>query len=628
MSGLIDANLLGTAFGDDIPQYGAFTNRNNVRKMVFDAVSTSPKTGGNRQLKLNQHQRNWRGFDTPAALLNLTDGIIVDGSDKPKQNLRWSGVDIDESSVGSNDVSRLSSYSYSVLHKEDGSGRQKVLCTSANIQAQPEFSRILGGANLADVTRALEDYESTGVAPQGVNYPSVKNVPMFNEIGVRIGLVKTGDGTDGDGVEYSTYDLQVLVKAEFWYPFFLEGELFRLQLTVGADRNDDGNANVWVQIQGRDSANSPIALIANGSGSSFNVRTSPNDIYFADGVNSDDEIEIRVPLLQEDNNNAQLPRNMMLRVGAVRFNSLELSYGDNPVDSTPQDDKFVHHFRPAPSLSDGDKTEEFPSWEVSDPRLNHDTDRWDKTGPTWGAINNANTAAKSKVAGLPPGQYLYCRNGPIEYPGELGYLSNGRPWETLDIFSDDGIQLMNRLICDQDMYDIVNGKGAFFTNGTINPYTRYPEVLNAAFYGLDMREVPGMAGDPDDDARLSAGDIENMVEAMMEEPLKDGQAGWARVLNSTAAIPDEINKNNRIAILNNTWGLFNESDRLFVVAVVAQSIKESDEPSGKGNWDPDEDMITGERRAVALGWLDGSADVGGETLAQEMNIVAFQYLNE
>ena len=75
MSGLIDANLLGTAFGDDIPKYGAFTNRNNVRKMVLDAVSPTPKTGGDRQYKLNIHQRIWKGFDSPTTLLNLTNSL-------------------------------------------------------------------------------------------------------------------------------------------------------------------------------------------------------------------------------------------------------------------------------------------------------------------------------------------------------------------------------------------------------------------------------------------------------------------------------------------------------------------------------------------------------------------------
>ena len=90
----------------------------------------------------------------------------------------------------------------------------------------------------------------------------------------------------------------------------------------------------------------------------------------------------------------------------------------------------------------------------------------------------------------------------------------------------------------------------------------------------------------------------------------------------------DMNKNHRIATLNNTWGLFNESDRLFVVVAMAQSIKEGEREAGLGNWDAGEDVITGERRAVALCWMDASAEGSADTLAQEMNVIMFQYLNE
>ena len=634
MSGLVDANLLGTAFGDDVPKYGAFTNRNNVRKMLFEAVSLSPETGGARQFKLNWHQRNWIGFDSPAALLNLTDGRINDGDDNPFN--RWSGVDIDESSVGGLEVSRLSSYSYSVLHKEDGSGDEKLLGQSGEIVKDRHFERILGSVSPSDALRALEDYENSDVIPQGVDYPSSKNVPMFNEIGFQVELEVGPTVIDPNtGASSADYTMILRMKPEFWYPFPSEDnqrpETFTMTTpSIGCGGGVSGAGDIWVRVAlgPPGAANTGVRAGAGGTvdpATDLEVEADFNSgsPYFARNA-TDGNIEFLVPL--ESTGGGPLAPGMNLFIRSVRLNeSLVLRYSGQPVDATP-DSGFGLILED--ELSNG-QTTDWVSMAVDDPRLNHDADRWVVEDPhTLSGVNQAATSAKASVPGVPPGNFFYCRNGWLEYPGELGYLSNGEPWGSLDIFSDDGFQLMNRLICDQDLYDIVNGKGAFFTNGTINPYTRYPEVLNAAFYGLDMREVPGMAGTPNDDERLSAGDIENMVEAIMEDPMKDGRAGWARVLNSTTAIPDEINKNNRIAILNNTWGLFNESDRLFVVAVVAQSIKESDDPSGEGNWDPDEDMITGERRAVALGWLDGSADVGGATLAQEMNIVAFQYLNE
>ena len=82
-------------------------------------------------------------------------------------------------------------------------------------------------------------------------------------------------------------------------------------------------------------------------------------------------------------------------------------------------------------------------------------------------------------------------------------------------------------------------------------------------------------------------------------------------------------------LAHNTWGLFNESDSLFLVFVVAQSITEAPEKVNPvGDWDEDDDMITGERWAVALCWMDTSPDGAADDLTQEMDIIMFKYLNE
>jgi hypothetical protein len=601
--------------------------------MVLDAVSSTPKTGGDRQYKLNIHQRTWKGFDSPAALLNLTDGTWNDGrNDGPN---RWEGADMVEGA--GIDAGLLSSYSYSVLHKEDGGGKQKVLCTSANIKAQPEFSRILAGASPAEVIQALQDYESTDIFPQGVDYPSVKDVPMFNEIGMQLELEVGPTYVDGGtGSNTANYVLILRMKPEFWYPFPSEdnkrSEIFTMATpSIGCGGGTTGAGDIWARVALGPPGDPNTGVRARGApditpATELEVEAKFGDPYFARNA-TDGNIEFRVRL--ESTSGVPLAPGMSLFIRSVRLNNaLKLQYSGQAVDATPT--KGVSIILEG-EIAHGEMTE-WASMAVSDPRLNHNEDEWKVEDPhTLGAMNQAVAAAKAAVPGIPPGNYLYCRNGPIEYPGELGYLSNGKPWGTLDIFNEDGIQLMNRLICAEDIFDIVNGKRAFFTNGTINPNTRYTNVLNAAFYGLDMREVPGMADDPKDNERLSKTDLDPLVGAIMADPKKlttgiNGQAGWARALASSA-LPDEINKNNRIAIFNNTWGLFNESDRLFVVVVIAQAIKEGEEKSGIGNWDEDEDMITGERRAVALGWMDSSADVGGQ-LAREMNIIMFQYLNE
>lgn len=627
MSGLLDANLLGTEYGDDVPQFGDRTNRTNVRKMVYEALSQS--AGGNSQLKLNLYQRIWKGFDTPAALLHLTDGDWNDGRNSGPN--RWLGADMDESLVGGISASSLSSYSYAALHREDGSGKEKVACVASEIQQDADFDDILAGAKQTDVVKAMQDYESSATAPQGVDYPSVKNVPMINEIGVQARLVEMPIGVTGT----STYELELRLRLEFWYPFPSAdnaiGGAFTMPVpTIGGDiKNADPSRDIWVQMAGVVGGGFDTTIQAGGASSvpaSLTVPANYNNNlpYYAQNA-ANGEIVYTIQLLKAGV--AVMPGGMQLQINNVKLGKPLVLTSGSPVDSTPQEALDISFGGVAPF---GASPTVWKSIGVSDPRLNHDVDAWSiEDPPTWKLINAAAIGAKGEAKtkmGFPPGDQLYCRNGPMKCPAELGYLSSGTPWETLDVFSVKGISLMNRLV-DEDRADFFQTYDVFFTNGTINPYTRHTNVLNAAFYGVDIREVPGIAGEPKNTERLNGNKLKLIVDAMMAEPVKNGYAGWGKILASKN-LPQDLNKNMRIAIMNDTWGLFNESDRLFVVAVIAQSIKEGGDPSGLGNWNAVDDVITGERRAVALCWMDGSADVGGNSLARELNIIMFQYLNE
>ena len=628
MSGLLDANLLGTAYDDNVPQYGDRTNRTNVRKMVYESLSQG--LGGENQRKLNLYQRIWKGFDTPAALLHLTDGDWNDGRNSGAN--RWLGANMDETPVGGISPASLSSYSYAALHREDGSGKKKVACTAAEIQKDADFDDILAGANQADVIKAMEDYESTDRAPQGVNYPSVKNVPMFNEIGVRARLLET---PVNPGID-SMYVLELRLRLEFWYPFpsddnDIGGSFSMVIPSVGGNINATGPQNIWVQMAGLNGATYDMTVQAGTASSVPASLAVPADFnnglpYYSPSA-SDGEIVYTIPL--QNSVGTVMPAGMRLAINNVKIvNPLVLTAG-GPVDSTPTAEPLDISFSGEDPIPNGVYTP-WKSMGVSDPRLNHVVDAWSiEDPPTWKQVNTSTKGAKDEARakmGFPPGDYFYCRNGPMKCPAELGYFSNGSPWETLDVFSDKGVALMNRLV-DEDKADFFKTYPVFFTNGTINPYTRHTNVLNAAFYGVDIREVPGIKDEPKNAERLNGNNLKQVVEAMMAAPVKNGYAGWGKILASKN-LPQDLNKNKRIAIMNDTWGLFNESDRLFVVAVIAQSIKEGGDPSGLGNWNAVDDVITGERRAVALCWMDGSADVGGSSLAREMNVIMFQYLNE
>ncbi|NLB65663.1 MAG: hypothetical protein GX803_04240 [Lentisphaerae bacterium] len=635
MSGMVDANLLGAVFSDDpntnLWHGGWATGRSNVRRMMFDGMLAEPQVSFVRQAKLAGHRKNWRGFDSPAALRNLTDGVVVTGS---SDKTRWQGVGIAENEVGGIEPKGLSCYSYAVTHQ--GAGAMKKLLCQANFYTNDLFCTnsifLMGGTNRA-IYKALRDYENPTMVPVGTDYPSVKNVPMFNEIGVRVSL-KAEDYVDGEtGMDASNYSLILELKPEFWYPFpstdNSPGKLGSLAVkvpSIGCGGSASGTEDIWVRVAlGPSSGAASHGVRSTGPILPDELPVTPivGDPYVVD-AGEDGAMVFEVPLLATGG--GPLPRDLSLHVRLVRLNaSLVLHHDNRPVDTTPEDGfGFVlEGIVPKGSFTP------WTSMAVSDPRLNHDRHQWSIEDPhSFNKVNEATKDALAAIPGVTPGKYFYCRNGMMETPAEFGYIPTGEPWKTLNIFSEAGTLFMDRLICNQGMYDVLvdknKGNGAYFTNGTINPYTRHTNVLSAAFFGLDHREVPNMSGSTN---HIGAGRAKELAEGVMTLQRRNGHAGWATVLNDPGLV-SSLNYNERIALLRNTWGLFDESDRLFIVLVIAQSIKEGERSAGVGNWDPDEDMITGERRAVALCWMDASAEGSAETLTQEMNIIMFQYLNE
>jgi hypothetical protein len=85
-----------------------------------------------------------------------------------------------------------------------------------------------------------------------------------------------------------------------------------------------------------------------------------------------------------------------------------------------------------------------------------------------------------------------------------------------------------------------------------------------------------------------------------------------------------LNNNQRESLIRNTWGLFSPMNSLFTVVVIAQTIKEG--PGNVGIWNANDDMVTGERRAVALVWRDPFKT--GRNLHHEMYVRMFRHLND
>ena len=223
----------------------------------------------------------------------------------------------------------------------------------------------------------------------------------------------------------------------------------------------------------------------------------------------------------------------------------------------------------------------------------------------------------------------------METPAELGFISVGKEWETIDLCTSEGVELMSYLVADTNLYHGWKANThAFYTNGTINPNTRSSNVLMSAFLDLTTHEVPNVKTEV-----ISANPVEENLAALIANQMMDAtklgrfdtafQAGtdWAKIpameKNGEIARGYNLNNNQREALIRDTWGLFSPGNSMFTVLVIAQTIKEG--PNQVGIWG-DDDLVTGERRLVALVWRDPFKT--GKNLHHEMFVRMVRYLND
>ncbi len=292
------------------------------------------------------------------------------------------------------------------------------------------------------------------------------------------------------------------------------------------------------------------------------------------------------------------------------------------------------------TIEQGSKSEPF-SMEVMDPRWNHVQSQWsppDKNDEgTWEDFNSVldNRSSDQQDDGL----LMYCRNGPLASPADIGFFPADKPWRTLDLLTTEGAEFLALTTCDTNMYETVkNGDKAFYTNGTFNINSRNTNAVASIFYMMNCMAIPGTEtetiqkwSDPkrgeykdnwvtEDVAR---GLAEKIVEYTGTEPCM-AATDWVKATQVRSYLKaQQLDKHQRESFVRNTWGCFGVADNLFTVLMIAQSIKEG--PDSVGKWD-DEDMITGERRGVALVWRDPFKT--GQNMHHEMMVRMFRFLND
>ena len=263
---------------------------------------------------------------------------------------------------------------------------------------------------------------------------------------------------------------------------------------------------------------------------------------------------------------------------------------------------------------------------VLDPRLNHLTNSWGLAPITYGTTNIVPGMMGLSANGDHEGTVMYVRNGPMQSVAELGFIPRGSPWTTIDLFSQQGRDLLAKF----RTTNIVAGE-KIYTNGLINPNTLFTNVLVAAFLDAPIEAYPGGTS-----SVLNAAMASSIVGPIYEISSNaaasafDSPAGW--VTTRAFAVQEilstiGLDNNQKESIIRNSYRLFNPNQNLFTIVVIAQAINDNNDQGTIGVWDGENtDTIAGEKRAVALVWRDPFPDPA--TGRHEMFVRTFKYLDE
>jgi hypothetical protein len=478
--------------------------------------------------------------------------------------------------------------------------------------AQNVFSA-LGYANANDMGLCFEDYVDSDFIPANVNIPACEPVPMINEVTGRLRLELD---TSTDELTFS-----IILAIELWYPFFdaANTETYTMALP---------SINAPTMSRYVNPSPTPLSYPAPGpnSGSAVPTTVSPANFTVANFSDGFLMVTARYDFVAQQ---AVEPTNLPVNLRSeIRTFEIELRAGATPVDYMNMNDPNRRMQFAQLNLNSGDTQAESPivCMAVNDPRLNHELDfgnppggyNWDTASPTPMALNypwgNNDFGISWSVAhgdGNLEGTNMYVRNAPMQNVGELGFIPTGERWATIDLFSPEGRELLTKFR-DASMPTNFPTTELYYSNIWVNPSSTYTSVLEAVFLDTPIEEYPGQPGA----RRLDADMAEDIAISMIEQTLDnapgpnafDSRAAWVTTgvfaVDGTLSAPagHDLNNMQKEGIIRNSYRMFNPSGNLLTFLVVAQTIRDDE---NIGQWDgEDVDIITGERRLMALVWRD------------------------
>ena len=654
-SGCLDANFIART--ENVANHDARNVTNRMRFTIRDVpMGLLPEAADASEF--SAQRRGWKGFDSLQSLIHLTDGAVNDGTDTSNAGAaRWRD-ERKEYGIGlvSNKVSDLNCYSLSAYrggryNRGSGTWTQPKFIDPQTGSGAREAMKSLGGITVdAEVfEKQMKDFVSKSPIPQGVDYPSVKNVPMFNEIVVKdLKLIrKTGGKDPQTGDDCYDYSVEVKLKVEFWYPFPSAHdeskekyvmEMPTLSLQSAADSTK--GLQLRVGLVGPNAGNINVAMDGDAEMSRTDSEVEAKWNGGTPYTNEKYECTYTVKLRNVSGQKITDGECKLLWKGGWKLNQpLVLKCNGSEVDKTPAG---LTRNVPSVTIEAGSQAGDY-SMEVDDPRWNHQLKMWQEPDNDAGTMGELNSVLNNRSsAQVDDGLLMYCRNGELESPADVGFFPADGPWSTIDIMSDKGTNFLALTTCDTNLYETLKEDNVFYTNGTFNINSRSTNAVASVFFEMACTAIPGATTEDMDGwwgkdpkannsgthdnwvtEELARGLASKIVEYTGEHPCMapTDWAGAKQVVNYLKA--QHMDKHQREAFVRNTWGLFGVADNLFTAVLIAQSVKEG--PNKVGTWDS-EDQITGERRGVALIWRDPFKT--GENKHHEMMVRMFRFLND
>jgi len=402
------------------------------------------------------------------------------------------------------------------------------------------FAALYPHSNIDELTAAFLDFRSGADAPAEVDSLTAVPIPMFNEVAAELTLTNTA----------GVIRVEVRVQLEIWFP------------------------NLGSTVEQR-----------------FRVSESPAILPESIGLTPQETLEqwefdtpapFTVLSMRFVREAAELGQTITLEIPLENL-EIERMSDERVLDRIASE--LVLRFEDVPVPPEGGTVTRTRIYEALDPKLNHRLKTWvPREADTLGALN-------ASASGLGPLYTVFQPGFLDENPANIGFFPLDRPWETVNLFGEDGRWFHRH-----------TRRAAWapgWRTGKINPNSSYEQVLEAVIQAVRIERFPN-----DPEGRLVNPEESRTLAGALQREVGEGngfvqRGDWTKALQEmdfqTEFGWDRFQAESLVRRLN---GVFETSQQYWGLVLMAE-------------WRSPAGVARGRSRAAALIRRDPFADADG-----------------